>query len=122
MKVICIILGINILIIFILKREWLYQQKTFSILLLFNLGLYISARLLQHYGIGNPKFEAALKIPVLQQFLLLALLVIYRALFKQNPGDTFWSMDHRKLKDGIFNFIFIVLSAIPTGLALANII
>ncbi|MBS1525799.1 MAG: hypothetical protein JST19_09140 [Bacteroidetes bacterium] len=122
MNVICVILGLNIYGIFIVKQEWLYRGKFFCLLFLFNFILYATAHLLEHFRIGNPKYESLLKIPFPQQALFLVLLIIHHALFRRNPEDTFWSMDWSKLKDGIFNFIFIVLSIIPTGLALTNII
>jgi hypothetical protein len=118
MSLLFIILGLNIYTIFILKRDWLLQKKPYIILLLCNLILFAVGHTMLYRNIGNPNFVSALNIPAPQQILLLALLTIYRKIFHDDPADTLWSMDWKKMKDGIFNFIFFVASIVPTILAL----
>lgn len=122
MNIIYLILGLNVYLVFILKREWLLKVKPFISLLILNCLLFVIAHVLGYYKIGNPNFVAALKIPAPQQLLFYVLLIIYKAIFNADPQDTLWSMDWKMMKDGVFNFIFIVASAVPTILARDNII
>jgi hypothetical protein len=122
MNILCVVIGLNIYVIFLFKRELLLQIKPFSVLLAFNILLFITAHLLEYHHIGNPNFIAALKIPAPQQLLFFGMLNIYRKIYHKDPQDTFWSMDWKLMKDGIFNFIFWSSSVIPTLLALDNVI
>jgi hypothetical protein len=122
MNIICIILGLNIFVTFLFKREWLLQWRPFIILLAINTALFVTAGLLQNNAVGNPNLVAALKIPAPQQLLFISLLLIYRAIFNRNPQDTWHTMDWKLMKDGIFNFIFWASSAVPVLLALDNVI
>ncbi|HVW13245.1 MAG TPA: hypothetical protein VHB54_05475 [Mucilaginibacter sp.] len=122
MNIICVILGLNIYGIFIIKPELLYRRKFFFPHFVFNFALYVIGHLLEHFGIGNPKYESLLKIPAPQQALFFILLIVCKILFWRDPKDTFRSMAPGKPKHRTFSFIFIVLSVIPTGLALVNII
>jgi hypothetical protein len=108
--------------VFLFKREWLLQWKPFLYLFAINTALFGTAHLLGHYGIGNPNFTAALKIPALQQLLFIGLLLIYRAIFHRDPQDTWHSMDWKKINDGIFNFIFWASSTVPVIIALDDVI
>ncbi len=120
MNLIFIVLGLNFYAIFVLKRSWLLEIKPYTILFAFNLCLFIAAHLFQYKHLENNNFTAALKIPAPQQLLFLALLLVYRGIFKKDPADTLWSMDWKLIKDGVFNFIFFVSSLLPTILALDN--
>ncbi|MBS1502567.1 MAG: hypothetical protein JST32_10925 [Bacteroidetes bacterium] len=122
MNIVCVILGLNIYGIFIVKPELLYRKQFFFPLFVFNFALYVIGHLLEHFGIGNPKYESLLKIPAPQQALFFILLIACRTLFRGSGEDAFKSMAPGKLKHRTFSFIFIVLSVIPTGLALINIV
>ncbi|HTB25202.1 MAG TPA: hypothetical protein VK711_07515 [Puia sp.] len=112
MNIIFLILGMNVLFIFFFQRPWLLNMKPYLILLSINLLLFILAYLFHHYSIGDPRFTVLLKVPFLYQLSFLALLWIYRKLYHADPVDTFWSMDIKLMKDGIFNFIFVVLLSV----------
>ncbi|HVS92978.1 MAG TPA: hypothetical protein VHE59_13135 [Mucilaginibacter sp.] len=122
MNIICVILGLNIYGIFTVKPELLYRKQFFFPLFVFNFALYVIGHLLEHFGIGNPKYESLLKIPAPQQVLFFILLIACKILFWRDRKDTFRSMAPRKLKHRTLSFIFIVLSVIPTRLALINIV
>jgi|HubBroStandDraft_3_1064219.scaffolds.fasta_scaffold31276_3 hypothetical protein len=71
MIMIYLILGMNVLLVFSFKRGWLLNRTSYLILLLFNLLLFISSYLFQHYFIGDPRFSVLLKVPLLYQLLFL---------------------------------------------------
>jgi hypothetical protein len=102
-------LGLNVLLIFFLKRDWLLNNKSFLILIALNLVLFILGFILQHEAIGDPKFVVLLKIPLIYQLLFFAMATIFRKIYHRDPVDTFWSMDRHLMRDGIFNFVFVVL-------------
>jgi hypothetical protein len=102
-------LGLNIFLIFLLKREWLFNKKTFGILLCINVVLFILGIFLQTHPMGDSRFSPLLKVPFIYQILLLPLAWIYRKIYHKDPVDTLWSMDIRLMKDGVFNFIYTVL-------------
>ncbi len=123
MDFIYIILGMNTLIVFMYKRDWLLSRKPFTITLTVNFLLLILGYLLQYYSVGNPKMVVALKMPVLSQLLFIGLVTIFRKIYNRDPVDTFWTMDVSLMKDGIFNFFFWVVAIIlPAILVFTKII
>ncbi len=109
MNLILLILGMNVVIIFIFQRVWLLNRRSYFILLLFNFLLFLSGFLIQRYSIGESRFLPLLKVPFPYQLLFLPLLWLYRKLYHADPVDTLWSMDIKLMKDGIFNFIYVLL-------------
>lgn len=109
MDFIFILVGINILLIFLYKREWLFETKPFCILLGINLILFILGYALINNFIGDPKFVAALKMPLISQLIFKVMGWCFYTIYNRNPVDTFWSMDKKLMKDGLFNFCFWVL-------------
>ncbi len=109
MNLVYVLLGMNVLIIFYFKRLWLLNRKSYFILLSINLLLFISGYIFQHYSIGDPRFLVLLKVPFPYQLLFLPMIWAYRKLFHSDPVDTFWSMDIKLMKDGLFNFLYVVL-------------
>jgi hypothetical protein len=111
MNILFVILGMNVFIIFIFRRELLTKLKPFLIILFFNLFLFVSSFWLQNHHMGNSKFIPLLKVPLIYQTIFYVMLTIYRMLFHADPVDTLWSADKTKMKDGIFNFVYGVLLA-----------
>ena len=109
LNILFLILGLNVFLIFLLKREWLFNKKPFGILLCINLTLLMAGYFFQSRSIGDPGFTPLLKIPFIYQILLLPLAWIYRKIYHKDPLNTLWSMDIQLMKDGVFNFIYAVL-------------
>lgn len=123
MDFIFILLGINTLIIFLYKREWLLQKQPFIIVMACNLTLFMLGYVLQHYSIVISKFVVALKMPLLSQLLFLSLAFLFRKIYDRDVVDTFWVSDLRLMKDGVFNFIFWVTGImLPAVLVFGEII
>ena len=112
MNFIYILLGTNILAVFMFRRDWLLRKMPFLNLLAVNFLLLAVGYLFQYFSIGNQKFVIALKIPVLSQLIFIILVTIFRILNKRDPKDTFWSMDSSLMTDGLFNFVFVTVSLI----------
>lgn len=104
-----VLIGINIHLIFLFKREWLFDKKIFRGILLANVVLFILSYMLQLSDIGNPKFTLVLKVPLLSQLIFWTMRGLYFKIFNANPQDSFWTMDIKLMKDGIFNFLFWVI-------------
>lgn len=123
MSFIYIVIGMNTLVVFMYKRDWLLSRKPFMILFAINVLLLACGYLLQYYSIGNPKMVVALKMPVLSQLLFLGLVAVFRKVYSRDPIDTFWTMDVGLMKDGIFNLFFWVVAIIlPAILVFTNTI
>jgi len=123
MDFIYIALGINTLVIFMYKREWLLKKQPFTILLICNLVLFILGYVMQYHSFGNPKLTVALKMPILSQLIFIGLVTIFRKIYNRDPVDTFWTMDISLMKDGIFNLFFWVIAIIlPAILVFTKII
>ncbi|MFY7812031.1 MAG: hypothetical protein ACOVQ2_09900 [Flavobacterium sp.] len=109
MVYILVILALNILYIFYFKREYLNNNKTFIIILIFNLFLFLLSIIINYTNYYNSENIKLLKVPIISQIIYFALLSVFRKLYNRDPKDTFWSMDIKLMKDGIFNFIFLIL-------------
>jgi hypothetical protein len=107
-KAIYVIVGLNVLLVFSFKRAWLLNTRPYLLLLAFNIALFIAGFLLPRYDIGDPKLVVMLKVPLIYQLVFWVMLTIFRLLFHKDPAETFWTSDRKLLKDGIFNFIYIM--------------
>lgn len=58
---------------------------------------------------GDPKFILVLKVPLLSQLIFWLMWRVYFAWINANPQDSFWTMDMKLLKDGIFNVLFWIV-------------
>jgi hypothetical protein len=105
-------MGFNIHMIFLFKREWLFTKRIFSILLFLNIGLFILGYVLQALKTGEPNYVIVLKAPLLSQCIFWLMKVGYYKMFNTNPQDSFWSMDIKLMKDGIFNSLFWIIGLI----------
>ena len=118
-----IILGMNTLIIFTFKREWLLKKNSFLVLLFINIILFAMGYLLEAKLIENPKLVVALKMPLISQLLFICMLICFRKIYNRDPVDTFWTMDRSLMRDGIFNAIFWFIGfVLPAILAFTKII
>ena len=64
--------------------------------------IYLSLKL---NGIHYKNYQGY-AIPIMQLIIFFILSKIYKSFFGKNPEDTFWTMDTKLMKDGIFNFLF----------------
>lgn len=115
-----IIFGLSTLIVFLYKREWLINKKSCMIIFLINSILFLSSYFLEYIIKINSKTVVALKMGLLSQLIFLLLITLYRKLYNSTPMDTFWSMDIKLLKDGIFNFLFWVLGGVIPAIIVFN--
>jgi hypothetical protein len=107
-----VLLGINTQIVFLYKREWLLEKIPFLILLVVNIVLLAAGYLLEAKLIGNPKLVIALKMSLFSQLIFISMVFIFRKIYSRDPVDTFWTMDLKLMKDGIFNFVFWLAAGI----------
>ena len=106
-----ITLGLNILLIFLVKREWLLDRQPFTILLWCNTGLFLLGYLLPYFSIVYSIMVVMLKVPILSQLLFMLLVKVFRKSNKIHV-DTFWTMDSQLLKDVKFNLAFWLIAII----------
>lgn len=117
MNIIFVLLATCILFVFMFKRNFLYETKPFIIILSVSFILFLIYVLLKSNGIEYKNYQA-FAIPLMQLIIFFMLSKIYKYIFGKNPEDTFWTMDKKLMKDGIFNFLFWVLAiSIPVIVA-----
>ena len=113
MDIFFVTISMSIHAIFIWRRKLLFEKRSFVILFgLSSIFFFLSYILLQ-LNIGNPKMIVLTRVPMLALIFFFLLRTAYFRIYNKNPVDTFWSMDIKLMKDGIFNFLFWV-----TGLLL----
>src|SRR5688500_17213223 len=104
MDFIIIVISMFVHIIFIYKREWLFDKKIFMVIFGISTLTFVLGFILLNSKIGNPKFIPALKMPLLALAVFFIMKNIFFRIYKKNPEDTFWSMDISLMRDGVFNF------------------
>ena len=114
-----VIIGLSVQLIFLFKRELLFDVRKFKVILLTSLALFVLSYLLPS---GNPMGYEFLRVPFLALLIFFVMSKAYKAMFGSNPKDSFsimsLSLDMSLMKDGIFNFLFWVLGTmIPVLLA-----
>ena len=114
----CVVLGLSIHGIFIFKRELLLEKQSYYSLLALSFVFFTLSYLFLRIQFGNPKLIPLLRLPLSAVIIFYVMKTIYFRIYKKNPEDTFWSMDLKLMKDGVFNFLFWVIGLlVPTFLA-----
>jgi hypothetical protein len=106
MNIVITILSLFMHLVFLYKREWLFDKKLFLYLTLISIVLFVVSFVLLKLDLGDPKFTPALKMPLFALGVFFILNKIFVVINQRNPQDTFWSMDLSLMRDGIFNFLF----------------
>ena len=98
--------GFFVQIIFMFKREWLFERKSFRLILFASTILFLLSYILMINHIGNPKTVRMLTIPLLAALMFYVVKLVFFKFYGRNLEDTFWSMDASLMSDGIFNALF----------------
>jgi hypothetical protein len=106
MNFILIIISLFVHIIFLYKRERLFDKKIFIVVLTASVIFFCVSFILTSQGIGNPKFIPALKFPFFASIIFFLMKITFYRIYGKNAEDTFWSMNVSLMKDGVFNFLF----------------
>jgi hypothetical protein len=110
MDFVLVMIALNIHMIFIFKREWLFDKKIFMYILWANTCLLVLSYILLNVGLSDSNFVRALKMPLLAQLIFRGMNIIYLKLYKKNPRSSLlWSGDLKLIKDGVFNFLFWII-------------
>ncbi len=104
-------LAIVIQLIFLFKRE-LLTDKLWEKWIWFGVGVLFVIGFIGKNYYQNIKILPLLMMPIMTYGIFKILLIIYRNMYGKTPVDTFYSMDLKLMKSGIFNFIFWVLGII----------
>jgi hypothetical protein len=104
-----VLIGISIQGIFIIRRELLYEKKSSYTLLIVSLLFFILSYVLIQIHFGKPGIIVLLRVPMLTMLIFYLMKIGYFKLYQTDAKDTFWSMDVKLMKDGIFNFLFGVV-------------
>lgn len=116
------IMGLFVQIIFLFKREWLFEKRSFTLIFILSAASFVLSYILMLNHIGNPKIVRMLTIPLLAASMFYVVKRIFFKLHGRNLEDTFWSMDMSLMSDGVFNALFwfssTVLSVLFTYMVL----
>jgi hypothetical protein len=102
-------LGFGIQLVFLLKREWLFEKRSFTLIVAVSIVLFALSYILMFVNMGNPSVVRLMTLPLLSAGMFYMLNFVFFKIYNRNPEDTFWSMDWSQMRDGIFNFLFWVL-------------
>lgn len=105
-------IGMVIQLIFLFKREMLTDKKFEKWIwigssILFIVGYFLTIK----FG-KSVKTLPILMVPIMAYGIFRLQLWTYFKLFNTEPVDTFYSMDLKLMRSGIFNFIFWVVGLI----------
>jgi len=117
-------LSLSTFVIFMYQRAWFDDPAYLRALVAAGAVLFATALVLEYVGVHTKNdFFLVLKVPLLSLGLYKALQWGFVRRFGYRPRDSFWSMDRRLLKDGVFNFLFGVLGIlVPMGLVFARVL
>lgn len=109
MDIFLVAISMSVHAIFIWRRKLLFEKKTFIMLLVLSAIVFFLSYALLQANIGNPKMVVLIRVPLLALIVFFLMKTVYFKIYDKNPVDTFWSMDIKLMKDGIFNFLFWVI-------------
>ena len=118
------ILILSTFVIFMYQRAWFDDPARLRALVAAGAVLFATALVLEYAGVHTKNdFFLMLKVPLLSLGLYKAMQWGFVRLFGYQPRDSFWSMDLRLMKDGLFNFLFTVLGLlVPMGLIFGRVL
>jgi hypothetical protein len=105
------IIAISVHIIFLFKREILFQKKSYIILLAISFILGIISFVIKNSDAKIKSIEM-LQIPFWALIIFFIMNKIYNIIYGQDSKESFWTNDIKLMKDGVFNFLFWVLGLI----------
>jgi hypothetical protein len=95
-----------ILYIFLFDRSILSKKKTSTGILVLTILCFVTGHILTYVEFKGGEL---LKVPLLQFLLFKVFYLIFIKIFKREPLDSFWTMDKKLMKDGVFNFILGII-------------
>jgi hypothetical protein len=114
--------GLFVHIIFMFKREWLFERRSLQFILLVSSIMFAVSYLLVSNNIGNADTLRMLRIPLLAAVVFVGIKYVFFKIYKRNPEDTFWSMDFGQTADGVFNFLFWVLGIVLPAIIIYKVL
>lgn len=99
----------GIQLIFLFKRELLTDKKFEKWIWIASVISFIFGYFLSIHFVESFKTLPILMMPIMAYGLFRLQLWTYLKLFNTEPVDTFYSMDLKLMRSGIFNFIFWVV-------------
>lgn len=100
------VLGLFVQFIFLFKREWLFEKRSFTIIYVVSIISFVLSYILMLANIGDPNLVKMLTVPFLAATMFYITKRIFFKLYGRNLEDTFWSMDSSLMSDGVFNAVF----------------
>jgi hypothetical protein len=105
-----VMIGLNTVIIFMFKIEWLFNTKSLLILTSINAFLFAIA------FFYDKKFNTigALKMPGVSLLIFCSLNWAFMKIYNRRPDNTFWSFKKKPIEDVLFSIIFWIIGiALP---------
>lgn len=108
-----VLIGLNTVIIFMFKTDWLFNNRILLTLACINAILFV----IPFFYDGKFKTIGALQIPLFSLLLFYILYQIFFKIYKRNPENTFWTLTKKPIEDVLFSILFWII-----GIALPVII
>ncbi len=102
-------IGMAIQLIFLFKREILTDRKIEKWIWITSVSLFVIGYLLSINFRESIPTIPILMVPIFTYGIFRLQFWIYLKLFNEEPVDTFYSMDFKLIRSGLFNFIFWVV-------------
>ena len=123
MNIIFILIGMSTIWLFMYKIEWLFQYKTLAINIVYNIILIGVSFLPVHSLLDNPIHKSLLRVPLISSIVFIVLCHAFKAIYRRNPHNTFWTFSRMPIQDVAFSVLFWLLGGgLPLILVGMNII
>ncbi|MBX0331745.1 hypothetical protein K3G39_00690 [Pontibacter sp. HSC-14F20] len=106
------LIGLSIQLIFLYKRKMLTDNRNEIWLWIGTAILFIAGLTLGNIYGSEIKTLPLLMVPLMAYIIYRLLFWTYLSAFKEEPVDTFWSMNIKLMRLGVFNFLFWFLALV----------
>lgn len=114
-----IVIGMSYAMVIIFNRDWVLKSNIYRTMLLLAIGLSAIGNVFGFLIYKTGTALGALNGPIIS-------IIVYRLLYEwfkkkydkppASPFDTFWSNDITLMKDGLLNFVFLLISFFSTAI------
>lgn len=100
--------GLFVFGIFLIKRDWLFKRKSFNVILVITVLLFLTGLIIRFIEQWQTSFSFALLTPLLSLVIFRLYLKLFLMIKKREPKNTFhrWDDGENLGADRLFNAVF----------------